>query len=218
MAATPGEREVPTPVGVARVRVEGDGERMLVLGHGAGGGIDAPDLLAARDAGLAVGLRVALVEQPWRVAGRRIAVAPPRLDEAWAAVCRTLDGPLVVGGRSAGARVACRTAREVGAVGVLALAFPLEPPSGGPSRLPELTAVDLPRLVVQGSRDSFGVPEVEGVHVVAGADHAFAVRRRDGRSPQEVHAEVRDVVEQWLQTLPQALGQAPAQAPAQRLT
>jgi uncharacterized protein len=196
---------VPTPVGVAHVRVEGRGDRTLVLGHGAGGGTDAPDLLAARDAGLAAGLRVVRVEQPWRVAGRRIAVAPPQLDVAWTAVCRTLDGPLVLGGRSAGARVARRTASELDAVAVLALAFPLQPPGRGASRLPELLAVDVPRLVVQGGRDLFGVPEVPGVHVVAGADHAFAVRRKDGRGPQEVHAEVRDTVAGWLQTLDQTL-------------
>lgn len=201
MTAAGSLREVPTPAGVARVLLEGSGDRTLVLGHGAGGGIDAPDLLAAREAALGAGFRVARVEQPWRVAGRRVAVAPPRLDEAWTAVCRTLDGPLVVGGRSAGARVACRTAGELGAAAVLALAFPLQPPSGRPSRLPELLQVTLPRLVVQGGRDGFGVPEVEGVHVVAGADHAFAVRRKDGRSPQEVRQEIRDVVRRWLQTL-----------------
>jgi predicted alpha/beta-hydrolase family hydrolase len=174
-----------------------------VLGHGAGGGVDAPDLLAARDAGLAQGLQVVRVEQPWRVSGRRVAEAPPRLDAAWTAVLAALpgDAPLVVGGRSAGARVACRTAAEVGAAAVLALAFPLHPP-GRPerTRLPELLLPQVPRLVVQGERDAFGVPD--GAHVVAGADHAFAVRRRDGRTPEEVLTEVREVVRAWLaQTL-----------------
>jgi hypothetical protein len=192
---------VPTPAGPARLVSEGAGDRTLVLGHGAGGGIDAPDLLAARDAGLAAGLRVVRVEQPWRVAGRRVAVAPPRLDEAWTAVCATLPGPLVAGGRSAGARVACRTAAPVGAVAVLALAFPLRPPGSGRSRLAELQAVALPRLVVQGERDAFGVPEDPDVHVVPGADHGFAVRRKDGRTPAAVHDEVREVVRAWLQTL-----------------
>lgn len=197
----PKTREVPTPVGVARLVTEGAGPRTLVLGHGAGGGLDAPDLLAARDAGLAAGLRVVRVEQPWRVAGRRIAVAPLLLDQAWAAVCAGLAGPLVVGGRSAGARVACRTAAATGAVAVLALAFPLCPPGSSRDRGPELDAVALPRLVVQGDRDAFGVPAGPDVHVVRGADHAFAVRRKDGRTSTEVLAEVRDAVRAWLQTL-----------------
>ncbi len=203
MSLTPVVEEVPTPVGTARTTTEGDpGAPLLVLGHGAGGGIDAPDLLAARDAGLAAGLRVVRVEQPWRLRGARVAEAPARLDLAWTAILERLDGPLVVGGRSAGARVACRTADAVGAVAVLALAFPLAPP-GRPerTRLPELLAPRLPRLVVQGGRDAFGVPlpgpQLE-VHVVAGADHAFAVRRKDGRSATEVRQEVEDVVTGWL--------------------
>lgn len=203
MPATPAVAEVDTPVGVARTVTEGAaGAATLVLGHGAGGGTDAPDLLAARDAALALGLRVVRVDQPWRVQGRRVAEAPPRLDLAWAAVLAQLEGPLVVGGRSAGARVACRTAVQVRAVAVLALAFPLHPP-GRPerSRLDELQAPDVPRLVVQGDRDSFGVPSPAAgvqVHVVAGADHGFGVRRRDGRTSTEVLAEVREAVGHWL--------------------
>lgn len=193
--------EVPTPVGLAHLVTEGVGTHFLVLGHGAGGGIDAPDLLAARDAGLAAGFRVVRVEQPWRVAGRRVAVAPPRLDQAWTAVCAALPGPLVVGGRSAGARVACRTAAATGAQAVLALAFPLRPPGSDRTRQAELDGVGLPRLVVQGERDAFGVPDGPDVHVVRGGDHAFAVRRRDGRTAQEVLDEVRDAVRAWLQTL-----------------
>lgn len=178
------------------------GAATLVLGHGAGGGTDAPDLLAVREAALAAGLRVVRVEQPWRVRGRRVAEAPPRLDAAWTAVLATLEGPLVVGGRSAGARVACRTAGATGAVAVLALAFPLHPP-GRPerTRAPELLAPVVPRLVVQGSRDAFGVPEPAPgvqVHVVAGADHALSVRRSAGRDRADVLAEVRDVVGRWL--------------------
>lgn len=199
--------QVDTPVGPARVTAEGPASGpALVLGHGAGGGIEAPDLLAARNAALQAGVRVVRVEQPWRLAGRRIAEAPPRLDAAWLAALERLDGPLVVGGRSAGARVACRTASQAGAVGVLALAFPLAPP-GRPerTRLPELQLPDAPRLVVQGSRDAFGVPppsEGVEVHVVAGADHAFAVRRRDGRTPEQVAAEITQTVVEWLaQTL-----------------
>lgn len=203
---------VETPVGSARVTREGPhGARLLVLGHGAGAGrgIDALDLLAARDAALALGYGVARVEQPWLVRGSRVAEAPRRLDGAWRAVLAALLGAtpvayesLVVGGRSSGARVACRTAQEVGATAVLALAFPLCPP-GRPdrSRLSELKAAVLPRLVVQGERDAFGRPEPApglDVHLVRGADHAFALRRQDGRSPVEVAGEIRDAVTEWL--------------------
>ncbi len=196
-------REVDTPVGVSRVHEAGAGAGLLVLGHGAGGGIDALDLVAAAEAALALGWRVALVEQPWRVRGRRIAEAPARLDAAWVAVLSTLQGtPLVVGGRSAGARVACRTAAQVGADAVLCLAFPLHPP-GRPerSRLPELTGVDVPVLVVQGDRDAFGVPD--GAVLIPGADHGFRVRRGEAAAAPQVHEHVRG----WLQALqaPQAL-------------
>ena len=203
MTVTSRVEQVPTPIGPARTTTEGrPGSGTLVLGHGAGGGIEALDLLAARDAGLAAGLRVVRVEQPWRVRGARVAEAPVRLDLAWTAILERLDGPLVVGGRSAGARVACRTADAVGAAAVLALAFPLTPP-GRPerTRLPELLAPRLPRLVVQGGRDAFGVPAPAAqleVHVVAGADHAFAVRRKDGRSAAEVRQELVQVVTDWL--------------------
>ena len=177
----------------------------MVLGHGAGGGIDAPDLLAVRDAAVGLGLQVVRVEQPWRVRGGRVAEASARLDAAWLAVCADLvtgGGPLVLGGRSSGARVACRTADALGASAVLALAFPLVPP-GRPerSRLAELELPGVPRLVVQGERDPFGVPHAGPgvrVHVVAGADHSFAVRRKDGRTGPEVLAEVREVVGAWL--------------------
>jgi predicted alpha/beta-hydrolase family hydrolase len=138
-----------------------------VLGHGAGGGVAARDLVAAAKAGNAAGLSVALVEQPYRVAGRRSPAPAHQLDTAWVAVLEQLHaGPLaklrvVTGGRSSGARVACRTAEATGAVGVLCLAFPLQPPSRGtpkPSRLPELDAVEVPTLVVQGLTDRFGMP------------------------------------------------------------
>jgi predicted alpha/beta-hydrolase family hydrolase len=158
------ERLVDTPHGSARLYVhepDADPVGVLALGHGAGGGVGAPDLKAATTAALRAGRRVVLMEQPWHVAGRRIAVAPPRLDEAWLAALAAVprDGPLVVGGRSAGARVACRTARTLGAVAVLALAFPLHPP-GRPdrSRAGELAAAGVPTVVVQGERDPFGAP------------------------------------------------------------
>jgi predicted alpha/beta-hydrolase family hydrolase len=140
----------------------------LVLGHGAGGGVEAPDLVAARDAARSGGVTVALIEQPYRVAGRRSPPSAKILDEAWVSVIEQLranelaDLPLIAGGRSMGARVACRTAADVGAVAVLCLAFPVEPPprAGKPpqSRLDELDAVNLPTLVVQGDRDRFGMP------------------------------------------------------------
>jgi predicted alpha/beta-hydrolase family hydrolase len=140
----------------------------LVLGHGAGGGVEAPDLVAAQNAAHSAGISVALVEQPYRVAGRRSPAPARQLDAAWTAVVQQLSEdalvglPLIVGGRSAGARVACRTAADVGAVGLLCLAFPVHPPGKGDdpakSRLPELDAVQVPTLVVQGESDPFGMP------------------------------------------------------------
>jgi predicted alpha/beta-hydrolase family hydrolase len=201
-------REVETPAGTARAHLETPpGARaLLLLGHGAGGGLDSPDLRTARAAALSAGVAVALVEQPWRVAGRRVAAPASQLDAAWRAVVAALParGPLLVGGRSSGARVACRTAEVTGAAAVLALAFPLVSPKGA-SRLAELQAPSVPRLVVQGSRDPFGVPGLEpgvDVHVVAGADHSFRVRRTDGRTASEVRQELAEVLDRWLaQTL-----------------
>ncbi len=142
---------------------------LLVLGHGAGGGVTARDLVAATGAARSESISVALVEQPYRVAGRRSPAPAKQLDAAWTAVVDHLTGerlrglPLVVGGRSSGARVACRTAKATGAIGVLCLAFPLQPArrtgaAPAPSRLPELEAVTVPTLVVQGTRDPFGMP------------------------------------------------------------
>jgi predicted alpha/beta-hydrolase family hydrolase len=159
--------EVETPSGLAHVHLHmaEEARGALVLGHGAGGGVDAPDLAAATEVALDERFSVALVEQPYRVAGRRSPAPAPRLDEAWTAVVKHLRGnelrglPLVVGGRSAGARVACRTAAETGAVAVLCLAFPVHAP-GRPekTREHELDAVELPVLVVQGESDPFGMP------------------------------------------------------------
>jgi predicted alpha/beta-hydrolase family hydrolase len=159
-------REIDTPHGLARAHLtDGGSAGTLVLGHGAGGGVESADLVEVTDEASRAGWRVVRVEQPWRVAGRRIATAPLRLDEGWTAVLAdlraddVLTGPLVLGGRSAGARVACRTAAGQGAAGVLALAFPLHPP-GKPerSRAGELTAVAVPLVVVQGETDAFGAP------------------------------------------------------------
>lgn len=139
----------------------------LVLGHGAGGGVTARDLVAVTEVAGSEGFSVALVEQPYLVAGRRAPAPAGRLDESWVAVVEQLrDGPLrglplVVGGRSAGARVACRTAGDTGAVAVLCLAFPVHAPgraTTGASRQHELDAVRVPVLVVQGERDPFGMP------------------------------------------------------------
>jgi uncharacterized protein len=161
--------DLETPFGLARadVRVSAGSRGAVVLGHGAGGGIGAPDLLAAARAAESEGFGVVLVEQPYRVAGRRSPAPARQLDGAWVAVVEQLQRdalaglPLVVGGRSSGARVACRTAVATGAVGVLCLAFPLQPPrrtGTAPSRLDELEAVTVPTLVVQGERDPFGLP------------------------------------------------------------
>jgi predicted alpha/beta-hydrolase family hydrolase len=158
---------IDTPHGPAQVhlRAVDDPLAAVVLGHGAGGGIAARDLVAVTDAALAVRCSVALVEQPYRVAGRRSPAPAPQLDAAWTAVVEHLQGnelaglPLIVGGRSSGARVACRTAASTGAIAVLCLAFPVHPP-GRPdkTRLSELDAVTLPTLVVQGAADPFGLP------------------------------------------------------------
>ena len=163
--------EIDAPGGLARVHLHpADAPRAaLLLGHGAGGGTNARDLVAVRDVALSLGIGVALVEQPYRVAGRRSPPRAPQLDAAWIAVVDHLRAgelrglPLIVGGRSSGARVACRTAEATGAVGVLCLAFPLQPPrrSGAapaPNRLSELDAVIVPTLVVQGANDPFGLP------------------------------------------------------------
>lgn len=199
---------IATPVGDARVAVSAAADRWatLVLGHGAGGGIGATDLVALADRLPSHGIEVVRVEQPWVAAGRKVATPPPTLDRAWLAVLGHLavDGPLFVGGRSAGARVACRTASEVGAHGVLCLAFPLHPP-GRPekSRLPELdlpSAAGLPTLVLQGTRDSFGgpadIPPAPGRLVVPieGGDHSLRVAKAAGGSPL---AQVVEVTRLW---------------------
>ena len=163
--------EVDTAHGPAKVHLhESDGPiAALILGHGAAGGVDSRDLVAVTDTAFSQQVSVALVEQPYRVAGRRAPAPARQLDAAWIAVVDHLrDGelrglPLVTGGRSSGARVACRTEEATGAVGVLCLAFPLQPPrrsgaEAGPSRLAELDAVGVPTLVVQGVRDRFGMP------------------------------------------------------------
>jgi predicted alpha/beta-hydrolase family hydrolase len=161
--------EVQTPHGRARVHLDrAEAPRAaLVLGHGAGGGVGVPDIQAAKAVALAENVSVALVEQPYLVAGRRAPAPAAQLDAAWTAVVEQLTTgdlaglPLIAGGRSLGARVACRTAAATGAVAVLCLAFPVHAPGQtdpAKSRLPELDAVELPTLVVQGKSDPFGMP------------------------------------------------------------
>jgi predicted alpha/beta-hydrolase family hydrolase len=193
--------ELETPHGPARVhlRAQASARAALVLGHGAGGGVTAPDLVAAARAAEELGLAVALVEQPYRVAGRRSPAPAPQLDAAWAAVVAQLrEGDLaglelVAGGRSSGARVACRTAPVSGAAAVLCLAFPLQPPRRNPppaaSRLPELDGVTVPTLVVQGERDPFGLPPgaPNRTVVVVSGDHSL-----------RASAAVADAVRAWL--------------------
>ncbi|HWE90704.1 MAG TPA: alpha/beta family hydrolase [Pseudonocardiaceae bacterium] len=159
---------IDTPAGQARavLHCAEEGRAALLLGHGAGGSVEAPDLVAATRAATTAGVHVALVEQPYRVAGRRAPAAANRLDAAWLAVADHLSErwfaelPMVFGGRSSGARVACRTCAEGQAVAVLCLAFPVRPPSRPDrTRQPELDAVEVPTLVVQGERDPYGQPE-----------------------------------------------------------
>ena len=163
--------EIETPHGLARAHLH-RAERpkaALALGHGAGGGVESVDLVAAKDSAVTAGVSVALVEQPYRVAGRRSPAPAQHLDDAWAAAVGHLTAnelaglPLISGGRSLGARVACRAAAAQGAVAVLCIAFPLQPPQRkgkplAPDRLHELEAVSVPTLVVQGERDQFGIP------------------------------------------------------------
>ena len=160
----PDTLELDTPHGPAKAHLHtvDDPRLALVLGHGAGGGVAARDLARATKAANGAGASVALIEQPYRVAGRRSPAPAAQLDAAWIAALEQLpfdDLPLITGGRSAGARVACRTAAQTGAKGVLCLAFPLHPP-GRPekSRLAELEQVDVPVLIVQGRSDPFGMP------------------------------------------------------------
>ena len=182
-AAPPGDSratplEIDTPHGPARAFIHAADKPVgaLILGHGANGGVSAPDLVAVTDVARSARFSVALVEQPYLVAGRRSPAPARQLDTAWTSVVNRLSDselsglPLVVGGRSAGARVACRTAADTGAVAVLCLAFPLHAPgrSGGSSktRQPELDSVQVPTLVVQGARDPFGMPQGSSTRAV----------------------------------------------------
>ena len=192
--------DVNTAHGLARAHVHPAAEARgaLVLGHGAGGGVTSPDLTAVMGVALSEGFSVALVEQPYRVAGRRSPAPAQQLDASWVAVVEHLVAgelgrlPFLVGGRSLGARVACRTAGAVGAVAVLCLAFPLHPPGRpeAPSRLEELESVSVPVLVVQGSRDPFGMPPPAAERTVAEVTGNHSLKAGLGA--------VEDAVRAWL--------------------
>lgn len=205
----PRTETVDTEPGTARITwLPAEKPRLLLaLGHGAGGGIEARDLKALAAALPAHGVSVALVEQPWRVAGKKLAPAPKTLDTGWRGLWPALAAPglpVVAGGRSAGARVACRTAAELGARAVLALSFPLHPP-GRPekSRADELLGSGLPTLVVQGGNDPFGKPaefppgEYQMAEVPHG-DHGFAVPKRSGLTEDRAMEILTTSVTGWL--------------------
>jgi predicted alpha/beta-hydrolase family hydrolase len=196
---------VDTPQGPGRFFVDlaQQPSSILVLGHGAGGGVAAADLELLARSLPEVGTSVVRFEQPWRTAGRTVGAPPPRLDEAWHVALRWMveqewaQYPLLVGGRSAGARVACRTADGTHPAGVVCLAFPLHLP-GRPekSRLAELLMPSVPRLVLQGSKDSFGTPEeirtavgdISDITVVelAGADHGYRLAKSSASTPADL--------------------------------
>ncbi|MFD7429981.1 alpha/beta family hydrolase [Streptomyces sp. NPDC059818] len=205
----PRTETVDTEAGTARItwRPAREPRLLLALGHGAGGGIEARDLRALAAALPAHGVSVALVEQPWRVAGKKLAPAPRTLDTGWRGLWPVLAAPglpVVAGGRSAGARVACRTASGLGARAVLALSFPLHPP-GRPekSRKDELLASGVPTLVVQGGHDPFGRPaefppgEYRIAEVPHG-DHGFAVPKRSGVTEDQAMEILTAAVTGWL--------------------
>jgi predicted alpha/beta-hydrolase family hydrolase len=199
--------EIETAHGLARAELHcvPEGRAVLLLGHGAGGGIGAPDLVAAARGARAAGVHVALVEQPYRVAGRRFPAPAPQLDSAWLTIAEQLekeffaDLPQVFGGRSSGARVACRTAADGGAVAVVCLAFPVHPP-GKPdkTRQPELDAVEVPTLVVQGDNDPFGRPTA--------AHHREVVLFPGDHSLKRDATGISRTVEEWLDRILRPLG------------
>lgn len=200
-------RTIETPHGDARLHTDRSRTPVatLLLGHGAGGGPEAVDLVALAKQLPRHGITVMRVEQPWRVAGKRIAPAPAILDEGLLAVADKLRTrtPLVLGGRSAGARSACRMAAKLGASGVLALSFPLHPP-GKPerSRLDELAAVTVPVLVLQGENDPFGRPdEFPGsteLAVVPGGDHSLKVAKKGPITQEDALGLVVEATLEWM--------------------
>ena len=202
--------QVETGQGVAEVLAHHapDPSATLVLTHGAGGDVDTHDLAGLAEQLPTVGFSVLLVRMPWRVAGKKLAPQPAVIDACFGEVLEALEvgESLVVGGRSAGARSACRIAASYAASGVLALSFPLHPP-GRPerSRVGELLNAGVPTLVVQGGRDPFGRPEEFPPQVarvtVPEADHAFAVPGRASVSREEALRTLATAVGDWLATL-----------------
>ena len=197
------EIEIDTPHGPARAHITKTraARGAMVLGHGAGGGITSRDLTVAAEVAAEQRFSVALIEQPYRVAGRRSPAPAAQLDAAWTAVIADLRKgpfkrlPLITGGRSSGARVACRTAADVGAHAVLCLAFPLKPPgrAAAPSRQPELDAVKVPVLVIQGEGDPFGMPAPGPTRTVVTVKGNHSLRT-------DLQA-VRSAIGQWLAQL-----------------
>jgi uncharacterized protein len=191
--------KIDTPHGPAQaeLRRAKTPRAVLLLGHGAGGGTNAPDLQAATKAALATDISVALITQPYRVAGRRAPAPAPQLDTAWLTIAKKLstkhfkDLPLLFGGRSSGARVACRTSTEGQAAAVLCLAFPLHPP-GRPekSRQDELASVTVPTLVIQGESDPFGMPKVAKHQTLATFPGTHSLKT--GLEP------IRETIQTWL--------------------
>ena len=209
---TEATQDVETDAGLARITWRHAAQPRLVLAvsHGAGGGIEARDLQALAQVLPGHAVTVALVEQPWRVAGKKLAPAPKTLDLGWRGIWPALAEPglpVISGGRSAGARVACRTAVELGARAVLALSFPLHPP-GRPekSRADELLGSGVPTLVVQGGNDPFGKPgefpkgTYELVDVPYG-DHGFAVPKRAEITQEQALEIITDGVARWTASL-----------------
>ncbi|MFF2228173.1 alpha/beta family hydrolase [Streptomyces globisporus] len=212
MSRQPRTQNVTTDAGEARITwvPAAAPRRVLAVSHGAGGGIEARDLQALAAALPGHGVTVALVEQPWRVAGKKVAPAPKTLDTGWRGLWPALAAPglpVIAGGRSAGARVACRTATELGAAAVLALSFPLHPP-GRPekSRADELLGTGVPTLVVQGGNDPFGKPGEfpAGSYTLAEVphgDHGFAVPKRSGLTEEQAMGILTEAVTGWLTSL-----------------
>ncbi|MFI6942257.1 alpha/beta family hydrolase [Streptomyces sp. NPDC050418] len=212
MTTTKTTETVETDAGTARItwhRAK-NADFVLAVSHGAGGGIEARDLQALAAELPQHGVTVALVEQPWRVAGKKVAPAPRTLDVGWRGIWPALAKkklPVISGGRSAGARVACRTAQELGAAAVLALSFPLHPP-GRPekSRAEELLGAGVPTLVVQGGNDPFGKPEEfpEGTYDLTGipyGDHSFGIPKRAELGQDEAVGLITQAVIEWIKRL-----------------
>ena len=200
-------RSIGTPHGDARLEVHRSARPVatVMLTHGAGGGIEAPDLQALATELPRQGITVELLEMPWRAAGKKLAPRPAVLDECLMAVAHNLRPrtPRVVGGRSAGARATARRARELRADGYLALAFPLHPP-GRPekSRLDELKGAGVPTLVIQGERDPFGRPEEfpadVDLTVVPAADHSFHVPRKGEVTQEDALGIIVEATLEWV--------------------